>query len=171
MEAIPYELAGAVKDLHDLLQQINPAGPYRMALFHDRESKPSNQPKWFSLEAAKIDSYLRGAACLLANNLTDPSLPVIAKAWQHIKSTAYRIGFATLPEPEYFNYLSTELDTLERRSQAEIYCLLGEVLAIHLDMLCSLGFDTAGTVAPKVDNLRAKLTSVNTPSNNGKPKE
>jgi len=169
MEAIPYELAGAVKDLHDLLQQINPAGPYRMALFHDREERKSSQPKWFSLEATQIDSYLRGAVCLLANDLADSSLPVIAMAWKHIKSTAFRIGFAKQPEPAYFRYLSTELSTGERRSKAEAYRLLGEALAVHLDMLCSLGFDRAGIVAPKVDMLRALLTSVSTGSHNGRP--
>lgn len=159
MEAIPYELAGAVKDLHDLFQQINPAGPYRMALFHDREALPTRQPEWFNLEATQIDSYLRGAACLLANDLSGSCLPVIAKAWQLIKATALKVGFAQQPEPAYFSYLSTELDKAGVKTKAETYRLLGEVLAVHLDMLCSLGFDRGGLVAPKVDKLRAVVAS------------
>ena len=160
MEAKHYKLAGAVKDLHDLFQQINPAGPYRMALFHDRKSRASGQPTWFKLEAARIDTYLRGAACLLANDLAESAAPVIAIAWQHIKASALKIGFTQQSEPVYFSYLSSELDRAEVMTKSQTYRILGEVLAVYLDLLCSLGFDETGLVAPEVDQLRGVIAKV-----------
>jgi hypothetical protein len=174
--ATDYRLLSAVQDLYDLYQRLSPAGPYRLALFHDQESGgadeftalPHNAAQLMQAAAPALDLRIRAVSCLLANHLAPATGPLSEDLLRQV----FRLWAVVNPgvePPGYFDYLLGELkrqapwaalDAAALAQQTALaYRRFGEVLALYLDVLCDARGDSAGANAQRISALRAELLS------------
>lgn len=156
MAAVPYELICAVQDLYELYSRFGPRGPYRMQLFHDQLPAHASWPPAVRQRSAKLDVLIRGASCLLANDLAPAALPVAGELWQQVRALEHELGLAPHPAPQYYAYLAHELAHAPREAQAA-YRLFGEVLAVYMDVLCLAHGETAEAVGERIPALRRRI--------------
>jgi hypothetical protein len=174
--AADYRLLSAVQDLHDLYQRLSPAGPYRLALFHDQESPagldaetlPASSAQAMLAAAPGIDLCVRAISCLLANHLAPASAPVCLELLRRIERLWQALNPGQRP-PVYFGYLARELfaqrgeegadpQLIEQRS-TRAYRMFGEVLAIYLDLLCDARPSLAEQFTQRISALRAQIVA------------
>jgi len=156
MQSLSIALVDAVQDLYDLYLRLAPIGPYRMELFHERKDPGAEWPEQLRRAALGIDTLLRGASCLLANQLAPASIPLCAGVLKELRRLRMELGESG-PEPEYYNYLGYELTRRGDGSNAMAYRLFGEVLALYLDLLCIYGPPGALEHLPRISLLRSAL--------------
>jgi hypothetical protein len=155
----PYPLIAAVQDLHDLLLRHTPSGPYRHELFHDQ---PEPQPEWPRLireQAPRVELLLRGAGCLLSNNLAPAALPVLRELFPALRGLDEALTGPLRPEVAgYYAFLQRELaQPAAAESAAQAYYLLGELLALYLDLLCLARPELRASLGVQTTALRRKL--------------
>jgi hypothetical protein len=154
--SVPYELICAVQDLYELYSRFGPRGPYRMQLFHDQAPAHASWPAAVRQRSARLDTLIRGASCLLANDLAPAALPVAGELWQEVCALERELGLAQTPQPGYYTYLSQDLAHAPREAQAA-YRLFGEVLAVYLDVLSLAHRETAEAVGTRIPTLRQRI--------------
>ena len=165
---VPFELVGAVQDLYDLYLRQGPAGPYRMELFHDQVEEPRKWPEALRKEAQLLDRVIRGVSCLMANDLAEAALPLIAEVWRGVRRIEKRALRRSGKDPAYYNYISFELsigipqpeagEAVDRNQLiSKAYFLFGEVIAVYLDAIATVRGDEELTV--QVSQLRGKLAA------------
>lgn len=164
----PYNLICAVQDLHDLYQRAAPTGPYRLPLFAGEALPEAQLPEPLQQQAAYLDGLVRGATCLLANQLAPAALPVIAQLWRGVQLLEQRQGLLAEPAPEYYAFLTRELAGVEADAESQAYRLLGEVLAVYLDVLCVLRAAVADGIGDAVQRLRAAIAQTGERSSAGR---
>ncbi len=174
MKPVPYFLVCAVQDLHDLYQRINPTGPYRMELFHDSPPVEKPVPSGLRHIAPELDTMIRGVSCLLASNLTIPAIPVIRSIWKLVRGIH---GSVTMPGgavPAYYEYMTHELDQIQdtlgtaardENTDARVYQLFGEVLAVYLDLLDAMRNPGQDSIRSRIDALRTVIAQSGSSSN------
>lgn len=156
MAAVPYQLICAVQDLYELYSREGPRGPYRMQLFHDQAQVAAHWPAAVQASAADLDLLIRGASCLLANDLAAAALPVAAELWRRVQELERSLGLAASPIPQYYAYLTGELRYAPRTPELA-YRLFGEVLAVYLDVLGLAQPTLAAVLRPRLKQLRRAL--------------
>jgi hypothetical protein len=156
----------AVQDLYDLYLRIAPCGPYRLPLFQQEPAAASIVPPGVSERAQPLDALIRGVSCLLANQLPDAALPVIAELWRQVQA----VEALWLPGGQpaaYYAFLTRELHTREPDTAAQACRLFGEVLAVYVDVLCLLRLPKTDGVAHTVQRLRDLIAQAGVKSSSG----
>lgn len=161
MNPVPFEVIAAVKDLYDLYSRINPRGPYRLSLFGDQGEVGTDWPPPLQARANRLDELIRGVGCSLANDLAAPALAVTAALWNDIRRLEQELtGSRQRGEPEYYRFLTRELDQSAGSDQCQVYRLFGEVLAVYLDIICVLRPGYGTEYGALVNQLRALITQI-----------
>lgn len=145
-----------MQDLYDLYQRIAPCGPYRMPLFQQEQAADPPVPPAVRGQAQLLDTLLRGVSCLLANQLPDAALPVIAEVWRRVQA----LEAAWLPGTQpaaYYAFLTRELQAREPDTARQACRLFGEVLAVYLDVLCLMRLPKTDGLAGTVQHLRGLI--------------
>lgn len=156
---VPYALVCAVQDLYSLHQQLSPAGPYRLALFHEQPARQAARPE-LSRRAQQLDVLVRAAGTLLGSQLSAAVKPIAVELWQGVRRLWRDCAGAQASEPQRFRALSAELLTLGWEAPpSAIYRLYGEVLAEYLALLAGLQPATDGDWPARVAALRQALES------------
>jgi hypothetical protein len=137
--ALASELVYTVQDLYDLFQRHNPLGGYRHSLFHDTAAPARSVPPEQAEGCRLAYSLARGVSCLLANDLPEAALALVAELWRQVLRQEQAQAGADWREPEYYRFLSAELSqpATGDGARADAYRLFGEVLAVQLDNLAA----------------------------------
>jgi hypothetical protein len=155
----PYPLIAAVQDLHDLWLRFAPSGPYRHELFHDQPEPEPEWPRLLRQRSPRLELLLRGAGCLLGNNLAPAALPVLRELLPGLQ--ALEVALVGPPQAEvaaYYALLSRELEATDGGDAvARAYFLFGELLALYLDVLCLARPELRASLGVQTTALRRKL--------------
>jgi len=143
---------GAVKDLSDLYNRINPRGPYRISLFANASEVGADWPAPFHQNGERIDTLIRGVGCLLANDLADAAWPVTADLWRSIQQLEREL-IDNWSRPDYYRFLTRDLERTGQKGDG-IYRLFGEVLAVYLDIICTVRPDYHTQYGSRISALR-----------------
>ena len=148
-----FQVIGAVQDLNDLYNRINPRGPYRMSLFSEAAAVGEEWPQPFHAKGGRIDVLIRGVSCLLANDLAESAWPVAAELWNSIVQLEGELAPAGWRAPDYYQFLARELSRPVAKG-GKIYQLFGEVLAVYLDIICAVRGDYRREYGERIRSLR-----------------
>lgn len=154
---MPYSLISAVQDLHDMYTRSNPAGPFRLALFHDSLPSALHWPVPVAASAAHIDTLIRGISCLLGNDLAEAALPVIAALWKDVLRLSGEMHSDVQPTAEYYRFLTYEMFRPAGDPAQLAYRLFGEVLAAYLFVLAGASQQELPGLRSRVEKLRLQI--------------
>lgn len=157
---VPYALVCAVQDLYSLHQQLSPAGPYRLALFHEQPARGSARPE-LARRTRQLDLLVRAAGTLLGSQLSPAVKPIAVELWLGVRRLWREAAGAGEAEPARFKVLSSALLSLGWEAPpSAIYRLYGEVLAEYLALLAAQQPEADGDWPARVAALRSALDGV-----------
>lgn len=137
--------------------RTNPAGPFRMELFHDSLPSAVQWPVPVAASAQHIDTLIRGISCLLGNNLAAAALPVIASLWKDVLRLSSEMHSDVQPTAEYYRFLSYEMFRPPGDPAQLAYRLFGEVLAAYLFVLADATQLNLPSMRSRVEKLRLQI--------------
>jgi len=137
--------------------RTNPAGPFRLELFHDTLPSTVQWPARVAASAGYIDTLIRGISCLLGNNLAQASLPVIASLWKEVLRLSAEMGSDVQATAEYYRFLSYEMFRPPGDPAQLAYRLFGEVLAAYLFVLADATQLNLPGMRSRVEKLRMQI--------------
>lgn len=156
MHLTSFEIVAAVKDLYDLYSRINPRGPYRLSLFGETNADERELPEAMRHHGRRLDALIRGAGCLLGNDLPDAALAVTVALWRELRRMEQELaGGALWCEPVYYGFLTHDLAVADGEDSSLVYKLFGEVLAVYLDIISQLQPELRSQYGERINHLRS----------------